>query len=186
MNIQQIVDEADILVPNELSSAEKIVFLNNIHQDFFNVVKISRILNFSVVKDQSNYVIDIGVREKNIDVVHVGVIKYKRLLSNTPNPLQNTYVFDDISHSINLSPAPYQEGIQGLMKYYYISTINFSGSDLTVTPDAPLEYHWTYSIALASYVANAMDDAGKSAMYETQYKAAWNKAAQNYAGSVAT
>ncbi|OMC79597.1 hypothetical protein BK125_04775 [Paenibacillus odorifer] len=182
MQISEIISEADLLVPNQLTTAEKVMFLNNIEHDFFNVVKIPLILYFSTSKDQSTYVINNIVRAKNIDIVHVGVIKYKELLPNTPNPLQNTYVFDDYSSSIVLNPAPYQEGLKGFLRYFYIAVNTFSALDLNVVPEAPPEYHWTYSLGLASYIANAMDDMNKGSFYEAQYLKVWDTAARQYAG----
>ncbi|KWX79915.1 hypothetical protein [Paenibacillus jilunlii] len=186
MDLQSIINEADLLVPNEVPLADKIVVLNALNQDFFNVVKIPRVLPLTPIKDESAYTISTEVRLKNIDLVMVGIIKYHELIPGITNPLQNTYTFDDSTHILTLRPAPYSSGLQGVLRYSRIATTAFTSSVLTAVPDAPEEYHYSYYIGLASFLANAMDDAGKSTMYETQYKAAWNKAAQNYTGSAVT
>nr|WP_256703276.1 hypothetical protein [Paenibacillus peoriae] len=66
------------------------------------------------------------------------------------------------------------------MRYSRIGTTTYTSSNLTIEPDAPLEYQWTYIPALAAYIAHSQDDAVKASNYENQYKAAWNVAAQNY------
>lgn len=185
MNIQTVIDEADLLVPNEVPLVDKIVALNSINQEFFNSVKIPRVLPLSPVKDQATYNISTEVRLKNIDLVMVGIIKYHELVPGTTNPLQNTYAFDDSTHILTLRPAPYQSGLQGVLRYSRIATTTFTSGNLNAIPDAPDEYHWTYYVALAAYLAAAMDDMGKSATYESQYRNAWAQAAAQYAGVVA-
>lgn len=185
MNIQSIIDEADLLVPNEVPLADKIVALNALNQDFFNVVKIPRVLALAPVKDQASYTISNEVRLKNIDLVMVGIIKYLELVPGTTNPLQNTYTFDDSTYTLTLRPAPYATGLQGVLRYARVATTTFTSGDLTASPDAPNEFHWTYYVGLASFLANAMDDTGKAATYESQYRNAWAQAATQYAGVTA-
>lgn len=186
MNIQSIINESDLLVPNEVPLADKIVALNALNQDFFNVVKIPRVLPLTPIKDQAAYTIATEVRLKNIDLLMVGIIKYKELLPGTTSPIQNTYTFDDSTHTLTLRPAPYATGLQGVLRYSRIATTTFTSGVLTAVPDAPEEYHFSFVTGLASFIAGAVDDDAKASIYEAQYKAAWNKAAQNYTGSVAT
>ncbi|AIQ19523.1 hypothetical protein H70357_24505 [Paenibacillus sp. FSL H7-0357] len=185
MQISDIISEADLLVPNEVPLADKIVALNALNNDFFNVVKIPRVLSLAPVKDQAAYSISTEVRLKNIDLVMVGIIKYKELVPGTTNPLQNTYTFDDSTHTLTLRPAPYSNGLQGVLRYARIATTTFTTGNLGAVPDAPDEYHFTYYVGLAAYLANAMDDTGKAATYESQYRAVWEQAATQYAGVTA-
>ena len=185
MDLQSIINEADLLVPNEVPLADKIVILNALNQDFFNVVKIPRVLPLTPVKDQATYTISTEVRLKNIDLVMVGIIKYKELLPGTTSPIQNTYTFDDSTHILTLRPAPYATGLQGVLRYSRIATTTFVSGNLNAVPDAPEEYHFTYYVGLAAYLANAMDDPGKAANYEAEYKSVWQQAAQQYAGVTA-
>ncbi|WDM22652.1 hypothetical protein [Paenibacillus polymyxa] len=184
MKISEIIQEADLLVPNGVDTADKIIWLNAINQDFFNVVKIPAFTSFTSVLDQSQYTLDVSVRFKNIEMVMCGVVKYHELTPDIPNPLLNTYFFDDVGHNITLSPPPYQVGLTGLVRYSRIATTTFLNNNLTIEPDAPAEYHWTYIPALAAYIAHSMDDEVKAANYENQYKNAWNVAAQNYQRAV--
>lgn len=186
MIIQTIINEADILVPNEVSLADKISALNGFHQDFFNVVKIPEVTIFNSVVNQSSYALGLGVWQKNVHLVQCGVVKYKELNENTTNPLQNTYFFDDSTHTVHLLPAPYQTGLTGFVRYYRRTSNSFGTSNLGAIPDFPEEYHWTLVVALASYIANTQDDAVKASNYENQYKSAWNVAAQEYAKEVTT
>ncbi|TQR97308.1 hypothetical protein [Paenibacillus ottowii] len=184
MNINDIIKEADLLVPNAVDVADKLIWLNAINQDFFNVVKIPVFDSFISVLDQGQYTLSANVRFKNIDYVMCGVVKYKELSPDAPNPLQNTFRFDDTTKVLTLSPPPYVAGLGGLVRYNRIGTATYTSSNITIEPDAPLEYHWTYIPALAAYIAHSMDDEVKAANYENQYKNAWNVAAQNYQRAV--
>lgn len=179
LNIQQIITEADILVPNDVPTTDKAVALTGINQDFFNVVKIPKIARFTSVAAQGDYTLSSDVRQKNIDLLMIGMFRYMSMDSAAITPRQNAFSFDDASHVLSVWPAPYGT-LEGFLRYYRIGTTNFSADNLSAIPDAPEEYHWTYVLALAAYLANTQDDVGKAANYEDQYKAAWNVAAQNY------
>ena len=182
MDLTSIISEADLLVPNEVPTADKIVALNSLNQDFFNTVKIPRVLPLTPVKDQAAYTISTEVRLKNIDLLMVGIIKYHELIPGTTNPLQNTYTFDDSTHVLTLRPAPYATGLQGVLRYARVATTTFTAGNLTAVPDAPEEFHWTYYVGLAAYLASAVDDLTKATMYEAQYSKAWNAADVQYTG----
>ncbi|OME12779.1 phage adaptor protein [Paenibacillus odorifer] len=182
MQINEIISEADMLVPNEVPTADKVMWLNALNQDFFNVVKIPRVISLIPVVDQATYTLSTEVRLKNIDLLTVGLIKYKELLPTAPNPLQNTYTFDDSTHTLTLRPAPYSSGLQGVLRYSRIATTNFTASNLSAVPEAPEEYHFSFYIGLASYIAYAMDDLTKGTKYEAQYLKVWNTAGEQYAG----
>lgn len=184
LTLQQIIAEADILIPNVLAVADKVVQLNSINADFFNVIKIPKIVKFTGTSGQADYVLSTDVRAKNIDLVEVGVLKYLDLQTDTIAPLQNTFSFDDTNRTLTLSPAPYTNGLQGIVRYHRIATTTFTSSALTAVPDAPEEYHWTYIPALAAWMAQTQDDMGKAATYEAQYKTAWGIAADNYQKAV--
>ena len=44
--VQEVINEADILVPNVLSNAQKVEQLNNITNEFYNNVKIPNSISF--------------------------------------------------------------------------------------------------------------------------------------------
>lgn len=180
VTIKNIIDEADILVPNLLSDADKVTQLNAINQDFFTLIKIPKLARFSATSGEPGYTLPADVRAKNIDLVKVGLLQYLDLQSDSVTPTQNTFDYNDENNSLTLSPAPYQNGLQGIVRYHRIATTTFTSSNLEVTPDAPAEYHWTYVPALAAWIALTQDDSDKATLYEAQYKTAWNVAAQNY------
>ncbi|MFW5438119.1 hypothetical protein [Paenibacillus apiarius] len=180
MDLQQIVNEADILVPNEVPIADKVMWLNAVNGDFFNVVKIPKVAWFDSVAGLNVYTLAVDIRQKNIDMVMVGIIQYRSIQKDAVSPLQNAYTFDEESNTLVLTPAPYQSDQQGILRYRRIGTTTFTSTNLNASPDAPEEYHWTFIPALAAYLANSQDDSVKAANYEDQYKSAWNVAAQNY------
>lgn len=182
MNINDIISEADMLVPNDVPVADKVIWLNALNQDFFNVVKIPKIVKFDCIAGQEEYTLPADVRQKNIDLVMIGMFPYRSLDRDDITPAQNAYAFDDTTKKLSLFPAPYGN-LKGFLRYRRIATTTLTTSFLSLPPDAPEEYHWTFIPALASMLANSQDDMTKAANYENQYKAAWNVAAQNYQGA---
>lgn len=180
ITLQDIITEADILVPNAYSISEKVPWLNAINQDFFSVVKIPLIANFNTIANTKDYKLSTGVRAKNIDKVIVGMNKYRSLLEEDVQPTQNYWIFNDSTNEITINPAPYMNG-SGIVRYHQISTSTFLSTNLTVNPDAPPEYHWTYVPALCAKLALAQDDSTKAANYEGQQMSAWNTAAKEFA-----
>ncbi|WP_237163465.1 hypothetical protein [Paenibacillus sp. BIHB 4019] len=160
------------------------VQLNSINADYFNTVKIPKIARFTGTSGQADYVLSTDVRAKNIDLVEAGVLRYLDLQTDVISPLQNTFSFDDNNSTLTLSPAPYTNGLQGIVRYHRIATTTFTSGALTAVPDAPEEYHWTYIPALAAWMAQTQDDMAKAATYEAQYRGAWNTAAENYQKAV--
>lgn len=179
LTLQQIIDEAYTLVPNEVDTADQVVWLNSINQEFFNVVKIPKIFRFTTTTS-GEYTTSTDVREKNIDYVQIGLLRYISLDEDNVAPLQNVYSYEDATNKLTLSPVPYNSGLQGILRYRRIATTTFVSNNLGVSPDAPDEYHWTFIPALASYLANTQHDAANAANYEAQYRSAWNSAAQDY------
>lgn len=175
MNIQEIISEADILVPNAVDRAQKIMWLNVINTDFFNVVKIPTTIKFTATAGESNYSIP-GLSEKDIDRVSVGVFWYTKL-NYDELTTQSYFTYDN--DTLTLEPAPFRASV-GLVRARKSATTTFTTGELTAQPDVPKEYHWTLIPALASYLANTEDDSVKANNYESQYKAAWNVASQNY------
>lgn len=179
MNMQQIITEAAILVPHDVPQSDQLEALTAINQDFFNVVKIPKISRFTSVAAQGDYTLPADVRQKNIDLLMIGMFRYMSMDSAVVTPRQNAFSFDDSSHVLSVWPAPYGV-LEGFLRYHRIGTLTYTSSNLTAEPEAPLEYHWSYVHALAVFLANSQDDVGKAANYEAQYKAEWNVAAQNY------
>jgi hypothetical protein len=179
LTLQQIITEADILIPNLLTGPEKVAQLNSINNDFFNVVKIPKLASFTGIKGQAVYVLPTDIRAKNIDYVKLGLLTYLDLQSDNVNPTQNVFSFDDASSTLTLSPAAYG-AVQGVVRYHRIAVTIFTSASLSAVPDAPAEYHWSYVPALAAWIALTQDELTKAATFEAQYKSAWNAASQNY------
>lgn len=184
LTLQQIIDEAYTLVPNDVLPTNQVIWLNSINTDFFNVVKIPKTARFTTVRDQSEYILANDVQERNIDLVNIGVLRYRSLQEDDLNPLQNAYSFDDSTHTLTLTPAPYLSGLVGVLRYRRVATSTFTSGNLNASPDAPDEWQWTYIPALAAYLAKTQDDDGRAANFENQYKNAWNLANQNYTDGV--
>lgn len=179
LTLQQIIDEADVLVSNAYSIVDKTTWLNAINQDFFEVVKIPNLVPFSSIANQSSYTLTGNIKTKNIDKVQVGTMQYKSILYDDVKPSDNYFTFNETSLSLILNPAPSQIR-SGILRYFSCASSNFVSTTLTVNPDAPSEYHWIYVLGLCEKIAGAMDDTNKANNYGQDYRNALNVAAQNY------
>jgi hypothetical protein len=186
LTLQQIITEADILVANAVSTEDKAIQLNNINADFFNVVKISKVHRFSS-SIAGTVTLPTDVRAKNIDLLQIGPLRYRSLDDNSsPGPLECFYSFDDASHILTLSPAPYKAGLDCLCRHRRIATTTFTTGNLSISPDAPEEYHWTYILALAAWLASVMMLTEQAASYETRYRQAWQRANGEFSSGAVT
>lgn len=109
MNILEIIAESDILVPNEVTIADKVLWLNALNQDFFNVVKIPKVIQFGCVAGQIDFTLPPDVRQKNIDLLLIGPSQYRSLDHEDVTPYQNSFSYDDTTKTISIYPAPYAD-----------------------------------------------------------------------------
>lgn len=180
LTLQQIIEEAEFLVPDDtIDVGMNVLWLNHINRDFFNVVKIPEVQSFPSSKNQDEYVLNQNIRGKNIDLVMIGLTRYYPLGEGT-QPLTNWYSFGDTTNTLTVYPAPYDDDLLGYVRYHQIATTTFTTSNLNATPDAPEEYHYLYIAALCAYRAKAQDDLEKAQMYENDYRAGLNVAAAQY------
>lgn len=183
---QEIIAEAGLLVPNEYTTADKIPWLNAVNQEFFEVVKIPETYEFPSVKDQRFYTISgTAIKEKNIDSVMVGPLKYRSRNYEDVPPKQNYFTFNESDNKLTLSVAPYANDLSGSMRAYKAATSTYTtGGVENQTPDAPAEHHWIYVLGLAELIAKALEEEEsstvKAANFGTQYRNALNVAAQGY------
>lgn len=180
LTIQQIINEADLLVPNAYQTADKIPWLNKVNQEFFEIVKIPQSSVFTTVAAQASYVLPNDVRDNNIDKARVGLINYLSLNYEDVKPAQNFFTFNESDHKITFDPVPYAADLRAIVRYYRIATSTYVSGTLTANPDAPAEYHWIYVLGLCEKIANANNDTGKSNNYGSEYRSALAAAAQNY------
>ena len=179
LTLQDIIDEANTLVPNDVPTAQQVIWLNALNQAFFNVVKIPKITNFTTTAAAS-YTLPTDVQERNISLVFCGVLKYLSLQEDPIAPLQNAYTFDNSTSTLTLIPAPYKAGLTGSVRYDQIATTTFTSGNLTVSPDVPSEWQYSLILGLASYLANTQGQSALGQNYDMQMHAIWNVASQQY------
>lgn len=184
LTLQQIITDADVLVPNGYDdNIQKVVWLNAVNGEFFDVVKIPKSATFSTVSGTKDYTLTGKIKEKDIDKVMAGHLKYRSLNYEDVQPGQNYFTFDEASNLLTLSSPPSQTSLTGIARYYKSATSIYTVSAIGSTyPDAPEEYHWIYALGLAEYIAKANEEDAKAANYGGQYRAALATAASNYKG----
>lgn len=173
---QQIIDEADRLVPNCIDLTRKVLWLNELNKEYFEVVKVWRVLQIPFRAFNGTFVLDAGVRHRNIGSVVFGS-EYQD--GSRPGASRKIFFFDDESHTLTLSPAP-KTGGRGTVIFSRAATTTFSIRNIaTDKPDAAPEFHYIYVSGLAGKIAQASGDLEKASQYETEYRNALGEAAAN-------
>ena len=178
MTLQGIIDEADVRVPNAISAAQKIDWLNEVNNEFFDIVKIPKTSTVILSGATTMYSIPDDVREKNIKKVVVGSNYYRSMVYEEITAAMNYYLIWETSHQIELNPKP--PAGTAIIVYDRISATSFISTNLSAIPDAPEEYHWIYILGLCVRVAKAMNDVILANNYDNDYKGNLSIAQQNY------
>lgn len=173
LTLAQIITEADIRMPNTFDSAQKVSWINEVNQEFFDVVKIPLTTTTTTNTSGSYILTPTDIRSKNIDKVLVGTRYHDSLQYGELKPGRNSWDFNETTKTLTLSPDT-MSGEKIIVRYNRIGTTTFVSGTLTAIPDAPAEYHQIYILGLAERIAKAMDDAAKA-----------NNFAQDYRGSLA-
>lgn len=180
LTLQEIITEADVRVPNSFSTAQKVTWLNEINQEFFNIVKIPKTATFTTVAGTATAVLTpTDIRGKDIDKVHVGNGIYSSFLYDDVKPGRGYHTYDDTTRTITIVPTP-TTALPGIVRYHQIATTTFVTGTLTATPDAPIECHELYVNGLAEKMALSLDDMAKAANYGQHYRAQLTIAQANY------
>lgn len=179
MDIATIISEADVRVPNTFPSSQKVTWLNEVNNEFFDIVKIPKAATFNTIANTTTYTLTNEVRGRSIDKVMVGKNLFPSLLFEEMLPGRNYHNYDDTTFVLTLSPAP-TSVLPGVVKFSRVASTTFVSTTLTAVPDAPAEYHWIYILALCEKMANAIDDIPKAANYGQQYRAQLAVAQANF------
>lgn len=183
LTMTQIIAMADILVPNSDTNAQKMLWLNEVNNKFFEVVKIPKTATFNTVVGTATTTLASGIRGKNIDKVHVGNGLFPSFLYDNVHPGHNYHLFDDDTLVMTLSPTPTQV-LSAIVRYFRMATTTYvdSAPSLASSPDAPSEYHYGYAFGLAEKIAQSLEDISKANNYGGQYNGVLAIAQQNYKG----
>ena len=179
--VQEVINEADILVPNVLSNAQKVEQLNNITNEFYNNVKIPNSISFPMPTN-SAIVPANDIKEKDIEVVQIGFLNYRDNNKAGTFNTGNRFTFDDNSKVLTVYPR-YPKEEQCIIRYYKSKSKIYRTSLINEEIDAPVEFQQSFVSALAAWIALTQDDIAKSSVYESQYRSVWNAASQNYGGA---
>lgn len=176
--LSAIIAEADARVPNAFDDAQKVSWLNEVNNEFFDVVKIPAVYPFTS-NTSGSYVLPTSVRSKNVELVIVGTRNYSSAQYAALNPGRNYWTLDDSNQTLTISPDPVT-GDKGMVRYSKIPMTTFVAGTLTAVPDAPDEYHWVYILGLCERIAKAMDDVARGNNYAGDYRANLQIAQQNF------
>lgn len=179
MNLSTIIEEADVRVPNAFSDAQKIDWLNEVNNEFFDIVKIPKLHQVQTDGIANNVTVPADVREKNIRKVIIGSTYFRSMIYENVTNAFNHYYLDETTNKLTLNPKP-QAAQTVTLIYDKISNTPFISTSLTVEPEAPKEYHWLYILGLCVRIAKAMSDVALANNYESDYKNNLAVAQQNF------
>lgn len=178
MDIKTIIEEADIRVPNAFSNDQKVDWLNEVNNEFFDIVKIPKVHSMATDGVLTQFTVPTDMREKNIRKVVVGSTFYRSMIYENVTTSFNYYILDEATNKLALEPKPPVSKL--IVIYDQIATNPFLASNLTMEPSAPKEYHWLFILGLAVRIAKAMNDAGLANNYENDFKNNLAVAQQNF------
>lgn len=178
MNLQLIMDEADIRVPNAFPPDQKVDWLNEVNYEFFDVVKMPKAFTTTANGTINTFVLPTDAREKNIRKVVAGSNYYRSMIYEDITAAFNFYTVDDATQTMTLTPKPPVGTL--IVVFDKMSVVPFISTTLTAIPDAPVEYHWLYVLGLCVRIAKAMNDVNLSNNYENDFKNNLSVAQQNF------
>lgn len=178
LTLQNIADRADVLVPNAFSDDNKISWLQEVNNDFFDVVKIPLVYPITSVAGTSDYTLSSDIKSKNIDRVTVGSSRWDSALNGGNQAGKALWTYNETTNTITLTPPPYIAG-SGMVRYFQRGKTTFA-TIATDVPDAPDEYQHLYVYGLCEKISQALDDAVKANNYGAEFRDGLTIAAQNY------
>lgn len=180
MKLDEIIALADKYVPNSgFTPADKVKWITEINNNFFEVVKIAQVYPFNAVKNTADYTLPATIDLRNIDRIIVGTSTYESLQLTEVPPGQNGWTYDEATRKLTLLPAPAYDA-PSYVRYAKKGTAAFVDTLLTASPEAPDPYHHLYALGLAEFMALAMDDVVKAQNYGQQYRSQLTIAQANY------
>lgn len=177
LSIQEIINEVNALVPNLFENDKKVSWINQINQEFFEIVNIPEVYRFSTTAGVSTYPLP-NIKGRRIEEIRLDQVEYKSIQYGYVTPGHNYWVLEN--NSLELNPAPYLTGQTGIVKHAKSSNTTFTPSNLSAFPEAPGEYHWIYVLGLCEKVAKGMNDVSLANNYGNDYRAHLNLAQQNF------
>lgn len=185
LTIKEILAEVDKLVPNPFAEKDKVVWLNEINKEFFEFVKIPKVHQFVTIAGKNNYTVPAEMKSQNVERVQVNHSLYESMQYEVVEPGHNFWILEDSVKELLLNPKPSISHMVGIVKYSKSAVQTFLPSNLTVTPEAPEEYHNTYVLGLCERVAKGMNDVTLANNYGSDYRSSISIAQQNYGNRMA-
>lgn len=177
--LQQIIKEADVRVPNPFDIAQKISWLNEINVEFFEIVRIPKVFRFMITGGTDTYSLPSTIRSHAIENVRNQSVMYESIQYEKVQPGRNYWNLDDDTQQLTLFPRP-TVNAEAIISYRKKTESTYLTSDLSAKPDAPIEFHWAYILALCERIAKAMNDVPLANNYANDYRGQLSLAQERY------
>lgn len=177
--LQQIIKEADVRVPNPFDIAQKISWLNEINVEFFEIVRIPKVFRFMITGGTDTYSLPPTIRSHAIENVRNQSVMYESIQYEKVQPGRNYWNLDDDTQQLTLFPRP-TVNAEAIISYRKKTESIYLTSDLSAKPDAPIEFHWAYILALCERIAKAMNDVPLANNYANDYRGQLSLAQERY------
>ena len=176
----EILAEADERVPNAFTTDQKARWLDDVHREFFEVVKVPATVSASVLAGQSQIPLPADARGRNITLVLVAGGEYRPLaFDDSYRPGLNYYVYDETMQQLVLNPPAPIPGT-ALVRYFRVPTVAFNAANLSVEPEVPEAYQHVLVLGVCMHIAKAQNDIALANNYTQEYTAALQVAQHNH------
>lgn len=181
LTIEQIISEADTQVPNSFSQPQKIAWINEINQEFFEIVKIPKVFIGTINPNTPTMILPTTIRSRNVDYTTIGSSVYKPMQFEDVQPGRSFWYLDDLTNTMTINPVVSSSVYSNVViRYFQVSTVTFLSTNQTVSPEAPAEYHWIYILGLCARIAKSIPDVTLANNYQQDYERNLAIAQQNY------
>lgn len=176
MKLEEVLDGVNVRIKNNYTTSQKILWLNEVHCEFYDFVKMPGVHMANV--SSGGFTVPENAREKDISTLMVNSDRYESLaFAKDFNTKKNYYLIAD--GKITLEPPP-PNGSKVFMKYHKAPTKSYATNELSIELEQPVEYHWVYILGIAARVAKAQGDVTLANNLDADYKNGLRMAQQNY------
>lgn len=173
MTLEEILQDVDSLVSNSIQPGIKVRWCSQIQRQVYRELPIEEdVYPFLTKVGYQVYEVPADCQLDNIKSVVIGGREYEEAHPDEADPPK--YFWSVTSNTFMISPAP-DEVMNGFIRYKP-TPVDFSETNLNVTPKLPEDFHQLYVDGCAARVAKAEKDFQAARVYEDSFAELLDKA----------
>lgn len=173
MNLRDILQDVDAIIPNQITAAIKVRWINQIQRQLYREIPFQEaIYPFQVECDRQFYTVPSDCRIDTIRAIVIDEVSYdkEKMRNGQPSP----YFWEEVAGTIMIYPVPKSESTGYI--YYRNVPKELMPNKLDDTPELPDDYHQILVDGCISRVAKAEGDSQRSTVFDDSYNALIRKA----------